>query len=675
MSLSPLIIKAMKQSGIYQNLSYCTVILLLILSCQIGNTQTIEVSDDINKDTTWIADTVKILDDITVNPAYTLTINPGTYIEFQGHFKLEVQGRLLAIGTKDSNIIFTVNDTTLLYDLDTTAGGWNGIDFLYLTGDTSKLQCCILQYGKATDGDEAWHFEEDAGGAIFCRNESGSSPVLIKNCIIQNSIATEGGGIMLNQGNLILINNVIRYNRASYSSALVVGYSDALVDANIITNNTSNYGGIFMLENTNGLITNNLIVNNEIRTYSQDGTVSVNSASTSRNFSFYNNVVANNRSQGICGGIYIRYPNVKPPYKNNIIYNNQAAGQNYQFHPDTIELVEYNCIQGGYAGAGNIDADPLFVNPSAGEGAQYDGLAADWSLQKISPCIDAGKPDFTLDSIGVETDFAGSPRIQFDIIDIGSFEINYCTPVSESDPDNILINGSFGTCEILPWIVVTSDLLDKPASFRIIDGQCMVMPDGIDPQPEPSHIQLLQELSEPQRIRLETDSTYKLTFDAFAETDDRYCRVYFGMNEEPYTALLYQDVLIGKETQSFSFELTVSEIFPSMKFSFELGSDSSAVTFDNVRIIKIHGEVINDLEKSVYNTAIIYPNPADNYLKIFADKGSVIKLYNNLGIPVKKEITGYNNIADINTGNLPGGVYFIEISKGSKISVRKVIIR
>ena len=70
----------------------------------------------------------------------TLTINPGTYIEFQGHYKLEVYGRLLAIGTEDSIIIFTVKDTTLLYDLDTIAGGWDGIEFYTLSVDTSKLE-------------------------------------------------------------------------------------------------------------------------------------------------------------------------------------------------------------------------------------------------------------------------------------------------------------------------------------------------------------------------------------------------------------------------------------------------------------------------------------------------------------------------------------------------------
>ncbi len=660
----------MKYTGIYQNLSICAVTLLLIFSCQIGNTQTIEVSDDINNDTTWKADTVKIMDNITVYPAYTLTIKPGTYIEFQGHYKLEVQGCLLAIGTEDSNIIFTVNDTTLLHDLDTTVGGWNGIDFFTSLGDTSRLVYCILEYGKATDGLPTWNGYEDSGGSVLCYNVV---PVVIQNCIIRNSYAIDAAAIKSHQGDVILLNNVIKENMAEYCAAVSIGYSDARVIGNVITNNLSTgYEGALTLDNTNGLYVNNLIVNNE--SLGQPGAIFVNSSISSNRFYFVNNVVANNKAHSSCGGIFVSSTGSYPLYKNNIIWNNQAGGGNYQFYPEDIALVEYNIIQGGYAGEGNIDADPMFVNPTEGTGLQYDGAEADWSLQKISPCIDAGKPDFTTDSAGTETDFAGNPRIQFGVIDMGAFEITYCTPVIEEDPENILINGSFGTCDLMPWQVFSSGLLAQPAGFRIIDGQCRVMPNGIAPEPDPVHIQLLQELTEPQITLLEKDSTYRLSFDAFAETNDRHCGVYFGMNEEPFTAPINEDIMIGTETESFSFEFTVSEILSSMKFSLELGSEGSAVTFDNVRIAKIPNEVIDYLEQSIHNTTVIFPNPADDYLRIFTDKGSTIKLYNNLGIPVKTKIIRDNTII-INIKNLPRGIYFVEISKDKRNSVKKVVIR
>jgi hypothetical protein len=648
-----------------------TLALPLFMFCQPGNAHTIEVSDDINNDTTWNADTVKVLNDIEINSGYTLKINPGTYIEFQGHYKIEIHGCLLAIGTKDSNIVFTVNDTTLFHDLDTTAGGCNGIDFYSTGADTSKLIYCTLEYGKATDGQPSWDGAEDSGGSVLCYS---TGPFLIQNCTIRNSIAVDAAAVKSHNGNIILLNNVIKGNKAEYCAAVSIGYSEARVIGNTITNNLSTSGeGSLSLDNTNGLFANNIVVNNE--SLGGPGAIYVNSSITSRSFTFTNNIIANNRSHGNYGGIYVSSTGAHTLYKNNIIWNNQAEGGNYQFYPEDIVLVEYNNIQGGYTGPGNIDTDPMFVNPTEGTGLQYDGLAADWSLQTLSPCIDAGKPDFTTDSTGTETDFAGNPRIQYDIIDIGAFEITYCTPVIEPDPDNILINGSFGTCELLPWDVYTSDLLDKPAGYRIIDGECRVMPDGINPEPDPSDIQLLQELAEPQLQMLEADSAYELTFDARAEINDRPCKIFLGMNEEPFTALIDEDIMIGTETGSFSFGFTVSEIFPSMAFSFELGSDSSAVTFDNVRIIKVHGGDIDGIRQYVHPADVVFPNPADDYLKVFADEGADIKLYNSLGIPVETKISRNINIVSIDTKNLPGGVYFVEISNGKRTSVRKVIIR
>ena len=59
--------------------------------------------------------------------------------------------------------------------------------------------------------------------------------------------------------------------------------------------------------------------------------------------------------------------------------------------------ITYSDIQGGYDGTGNINADPLFVDPGS-----------DYHLSPDSLCIDAGTnnalnlPDF---------DFEGNPRI------------------------------------------------------------------------------------------------------------------------------------------------------------------------------------------------------------------------------------------------------------------------
>ncbi len=84
--------------------------------------------------------------------------------------------------------------------------------------------------------------------------------------------------------------------------------------------------------------------------------------------------------------------------------------------------MSYSDVQGGWTGTGNIDADPLFVDPAGG----------DLRLGPGSPCIDAA--DNTAVPKGVTTDLDGNPRFVDDpdtidsgngdppIVDMGAYE-------------------------------------------------------------------------------------------------------------------------------------------------------------------------------------------------------------------------------------------------------------
>jgi len=109
-----------------------------------------------------------------------------------------------------------------------------------------------------------------------------------------------------------------------------------------------------------------------------------------------NCTVADNRGIGVDA--------VMAQIANSILYfNNENAGGVNLGSESAKSVVTYSDVQGGWAGEGNIDADPLFVArgawPVAGdyhlqsEGWFWDMLGGTWVwADATSPCIDAGDP-------------------------------------------------------------------------------------------------------------------------------------------------------------------------------------------------------------------------------------------------------------------------------------------
>jgi len=203
--------------------------------------------------------------DITIPNDSTLIIEPAVQVVFEGHYTLNVQGRLLAIGTDQNNINFTVNDTTGFYNPDTTLGGWNGIQFIDtpLDNDTSKIIYCTMQYGKAVGSSPP----DNAGGAIFISN---FNKVSISNCLISNNSAggsdsPSGGGLGLHFASITLVENEISHNRAWDGGGIKIWESDPVLIGNLINLNQAEEGGggvwIGGISNTEfnyDIITNNI---------------------------------------------------------------------------------------------------------------------------------------------------------------------------------------------------------------------------------------------------------------------------------------------------------------------------------------------------------------------------------------------------------------------------------
>ncbi len=165
-----------------------------------------------------------------------------------------------------------------------------------------------------------------------------------------------------------------------------------------------------------------------------------------------NCVIAGNRHEGILGDL----PTVKnctiaenlgyglsciaPTITNSIVYFNNAGLENLSFVQGAT--ITYSDVQGGAAGQGNIDQDPLFrlsglwsdpADPLAtwtpgdyhlkSQGWSWDSLQGDWTWDDVtSPCIDAGDPSLSLgDEVPCEAGDPLSERAINLLINIGAY--------------------------------------------------------------------------------------------------------------------------------------------------------------------------------------------------------------------------------------------------------------
>ncbi len=410
--------------------------------------------DEIN----WSNDTVKIYSDFNVYEDETLVINPGVVVEFQGHYSINISGRIEAIGTINDSILFTIADTNGFMNEWNSVGGWHGLRFMEREiDDTSRFEFCRFQYGKSytykyDDSDD------NKGGVIFA---NGYSNIIVSNSVFRYSFAGSngaaiyaqdlkslkvngnifkynnskeyGGGVFVKNTRFFLNNNLFYYNLAyrqdtiwlndttilalsflgkgsAVSSENTSGFSPQIVD-NQMFNNKS-VSGVLWESSKYGNIENNVICNNEDYGFF-DG------YGYWSNKTIRNNIIVNNyRWVNNYAGVWSisQYHN----FTNNIVYGNMSGSSFSQFSSPDLP-VEYSCVQDGYPGEGNISSDPQFTSPTEGAGLDFDGLAADWTLLEASPCINTGTPDTTGLNLP-EFDLSGNPRVFGGRIDMGAYE-------------------------------------------------------------------------------------------------------------------------------------------------------------------------------------------------------------------------------------------------------------
>jgi parallel beta-helix repeat protein len=217
-----------------------------------------------------------VVEDVIVSEGVTLTIEPGTIIEFQPFRKLTVQGTLIAHGTKQDSIFFIVFNKP------------NNSPWLGLVFDNS--QTSVDSSGNYISGTVLSNASiSDASNAITLKGKSG---ILIENSLIQKC----DDGIYLNDAE----NTIIRECRISQTGLGIFISSGSTAWYNRIENNviSDNYLYGFLINNCNSKVQHNQFIHNRVEKNYIGVYIGNEGFPDIGNNSICNNIISNNIFEG-----------------------------------------------------------------------------------------------------------------------------------------------------------------------------------------------------------------------------------------------------------------------------------------------------------------------------------------------------------------------------------------
>ena len=346
------------------------------------------------------------------NDGDTVIVAPGTYTG-PGNRDISYKGKPITVRSTDPNDPEAVASTIV-----DCQGAGRGFYFANGEKGTSVLAGLTITKGFS-----------DLGGGVFC----GYSSPTITHCTIAQCTALGGGGVFVDHSGPAVIHCALTGNKATDSGGgFCLMYGTAQITHCAVEDNYANRGGGgFYLHGGANVIKNCLVMGNSASSFSGGIQSEYSKPSITNCVIAHNSAGGADPSTGSCGGLY--FLGGTPVITNSsIIYNSaNITGGGIVCSGSTLTLansviwantapdapnildgsvIRYSDVQGGFPGAGNIDADPLFADPGSG----------DYHLSASSPCIDAGNPAYH--PAPGETDIDGQPRLFGGRVDMGADE-------------------------------------------------------------------------------------------------------------------------------------------------------------------------------------------------------------------------------------------------------------